>query len=165
MPTRVPASTVSISPVQPADVPAVVALVRTVLAEFDLSFGEGAATDDQLASLPGSYVEHGGAFWVAVDADAKLLGTAGVFPLDPGVFELRKMYLDPAARGRGVGQRLLDESLAWARAQGGRRMVLDTTDKMTSAIRFYEANGFIRDDSQKRAARCSRGYAKELEGP
>jgi putative acetyltransferase len=85
-----------------------------------------------------------------------------VYPVAPDVYELRKMYLRPAARGLGLGQRLLDEALTWTRARGGRRMVLDTTHQMTRAIGLYEANGFVRDDAQIRGARCSRGYVREL---
>ena len=72
------------------------------------------------------------------------------------------MYLSPAARGRGVGVRLLDEAVAFARAEGGQRMVLDTVEAMTRAIAFYEAHGFVRDDAQIRGARCSRGYVRAL---
>ena len=63
-----------------SDVPAVIELVAATLAEFGLSFGIGAPTDDQLHHLPGSYADHGGAFWVATDG-ATLVGTAGVFPV------------------------------------------------------------------------------------
>jgi putative acetyltransferase len=144
------------------DVLAVVALVREVLAEFGLCFGEGSHTDEELTDLPASYADHGGAFWVAVDDRGDVVGTCGVFPLGGGTYELRKMYLRARARGLGLGKRLLDQSIAWAREQGGRRMVLDTTDKMTRAIGFYEANGFVRDDEQIRGARCSRGYTRPL---
>jgi GNAT superfamily N-acetyltransferase len=71
-------------------------------------------------------------------------------------------YLAASARGLGLGQRLFDESFRWARAHDGRRMVLDTTEKMTRAIAFYEANGFVRDDAEIRGARCTRGYARDL---
>ncbi|MBK7397587.1 MAG: GNAT family N-acetyltransferase [Myxococcales bacterium] len=143
------------------DVPAVVALVTRVLAEFGLVFGVGAATDDQLHALPGSYREAGGRFWVAVEGD-QLLGTCGVFPVADGDLELRKMYLDGAARGRGVGKLLLDEAVSFARSVGARRLVLDTVDEMKQAIRFYEANGFARDDAQLRGSRCTRGYVRRL---
>ena len=146
-----------------ADVPRVVALVRDTLAEFGLTFGEGSPTDDEVRKLPGSYADRGGAFWVAVDdANGELLGTCGVFPLEVSTYELRKMYLSPAARGRGLGQRLLDEAIAWTRGQGGRRVVLDTTHEMKQAIAFYEKNGFARDDTQIRGSRCSRGYARGI---
>lgn len=150
-----------IRPVETRDVGAVVELVRTTLGEFGIEFGKGAETDEQLLRLPESYTAGGGAFFVALQAEA-LIGTAGVFPVEPGVFELRKMYLRPAARGQGVGQQLFDACLAHVKAQGGRRVVLDTTEQMTAAIAFYERNGFVRDDTQRRASRCSRGYRLDL---
>ncbi len=151
-----------IRPVLPRDVQAVVTLVGETLAEFGLRFGVGAATDDDLKRLPESYVDSGGAFWVAVDSSDRVVGTCGVFPVTAGDMELRKMYLRADFRGRGVGKRLLDEAIAWCRARGAKRVVLDTIDQMTGAIALYEANGFVRDDTQVRGARCSRGYARKL---
>lgn len=150
-----------IRPVEARDVAAVIELVRTTLGEFGIVFGEGADTDAQLAQLPGSYTAAGGAFFVAVDGE-RVIGTAGVALVEPGLFELRKMYLRPETRGRGVGQLLFDACLAHVRTHGGRRIVLDTTEKMQAAIAFYERNGFIRDDTQRRAPRCSRGYRRDL---
>jgi putative acetyltransferase len=153
---------VHVRPVTSADVPAVVALVRDTLAEFGLRFGEGSKTDEELARLPASYDDGGGAFWVAVDEGGRVLGTCGVFPVRPGDMELRKMYLHPQSRGTGLGKRLLEESVAWCRARGAERIVLDTTEQMTRAITFYEANGFVRDDLQVRGSRCSRGYSRRI---
>ncbi len=146
---------------QPADVPAVVELVKATLAEFGLTFGEGSATDAQVTGLPDSYHDAGGAFWVVFDGDT-LLGTAGVMPIAEGTFELRKMYLARAARGHGVGKMLLDVCVQHTRDVGARMLVLDTAEQMTAAIRFYERNGFVRDDAQIRGARCTRGYALSL---
>jgi putative acetyltransferase len=143
------------------DVPAVVDLVTRVLAEFGLTFGIGATTDDHLHHLPGSYTKGGGMFWVA-HIDGVLAGTCGVYPIDAETYEVRKMYLWPTTRGLGLGKRLLELSVEWTKARGGKRLVLDTVEQMTSAIRFYEANGFVRDDAQKRGPRCSRGYRREL---
>lgn len=152
---------VEVRPVRAKDVDAVVALVRDVLAEFDLEFGAGSSTDEALLALPASYDEHGGAFWVA-EHDGAIIGSCGVYPVADGTYELRKMYLHPKARGLGVGKRLLDRATSWARQRGGRRIVLDTTEQMTRAIVFYEAHGFVRDDQEIRGARCTRGYALEL---
>ena len=145
----------------PADVPGVLALVTEVLGEFGLEFGKGSPTDAQLRELPASYIDAGGAFWVALRG-GELLGTCGVYPVAPGIFELRKMYAKPAARGLGVGKQLLDRAVAWTLAQGGTHMVLDTVEAMARAIAFYEANGFVRDDAQIRGARCTRGYVRVL---
>jgi GNAT superfamily N-acetyltransferase len=144
-----------------ADVPEVVALVSEILAEFGLTFGHGSETDAALTKLPESYDAGGGAFWVA-ERDGELIGTCGVYPVGPGTFELRKMYLRPAARGTGLGKRLLDESVAFVSGKKGRRIVLDTTEQMTRAIEFYEGHGFVRDDSVIRGARCSRGYVLSM---
>ena len=152
---------IAVRPALAADVPAVIALVTDVLGEFGLRFGVGSATDDDLRDLPGSYHARGGAFWVATGG-AGLLGTAGVFPVAPATFELRKMYLAPAARGHGLGARLLDVAVAWCRARGATALVLDTVEEMTRAIAFYQAHGFVRDDAQIRGARCTRGYRLAL---
>jgi putative acetyltransferase len=143
------------------DVPAIVDLVTAVLAEFGLSFGIGAETDDALRELPGSYSDGGGMFWVA-HVDGALAGTCGVYPVEPEAYELRKMYLLPTTRGLGVGKRLLDLAIEFTRERGGKRLVLDTAEQMTRAIEFYESHGFVRDDAQKRGARCTRGYRREL---
>lgn len=152
---------VEVREVRASDVPAVVALVRAVLAEFGLTFGEGSETDAQLSALPASYTSAGGAFWVAL-VGGTIVGTAGIYPLGDGVFELRKMYLSANARGHGIGQRLLELATEGAEARGARALVLDTTEQMTQAQALYERNGFVRDDAQVRGARCHRGYRKDL---
>ncbi|HEX5058327.1 MAG TPA: GNAT family N-acetyltransferase [Kofleriaceae bacterium] len=140
---------------------AVLGLVADVLGEFGLEFGKGSATDAELHGLPASYTTRGGAFWIAL-RDGELLGTCGVFPVAPGIYELRKMYLRGASRGLGLGKQLLEVAVAWSRKRGGTHMVLDTVEQMTRAIAFYEANGFVRDDAQIRGARCTRGYVRVL---
>jgi GNAT superfamily N-acetyltransferase len=152
---------VEIRAVAEGDVGAVVALVRDVLAEFDLDFGAGSSTDDALRDLPASYEEHGGAFWVA-EHDGAIVGSCGVYPVAHGTYELRKMYLHPNARGLGMGTQLLARATAWVRGRGGQRIVLDTTEQMSRAIAFYESHGFVRDDQEIRGARCTRGYALDL---
>jgi len=153
---------IEIREAQATDVPAVLALVADVLAEFGLEFGKGSPTDAELHDLPASYTSRGGAFWVALES-GKLIGTCGVFPVAPPTYELRKMYLRDVSRGAGLGKRLLDEAVGWTRRQGGARLVLDTVEQMTRAIAFYEANGFVRDDGEIRGARCTRGYARVLD--
>ena len=148
--------------VRPTDVPEVVTLLREILTEFGLRFGEGSATDEEVTRLPASYVDRGGAFWVATDPSGPIVGTCGVFPIDETTYELRKMYLSSAVRGQGVARLMLDACVSFARARGVRRLVLDTTHQMERAIAFYERNGFVRDDAQIRGARCSRGYVLEI---
>jgi putative acetyltransferase len=152
---------VVVRPIERSDVAAVIAVVRETLSEFGLEFGKGAATDDELHGLPEVYTARGGAFWIAT-VDDVVTGTCGVFPVAPATFELRKMYLRPPARGLGLGGRLLATAVDWSRAHGGAQLVLDTVEEMTRAIAFYEANGFVRDDAQRRGSRCTRGYTRRL---
>jgi putative acetyltransferase len=153
----------TIRSVEPRDVPAIILHIRTVLREFGLEFGVGADSDDELFALPDSYSATGGAFWVVRrSSDDALLGTAGVMPVGIDACELRKMYLRPEARGSGLGGALLRLAIDHARARNARWLVLDTVDQMEQAIAFYERHGFVRDDAQMRAARCTRGYSLDL---
>jgi putative acetyltransferase len=151
-----------IRPVTAADVPDVIRLVADTLAEFGLEFGKGSQTDEELHQLPASYTERGGQFWIACGERGEVLGTAGMYWLSPTMFELRKMYLHPASRGRGLGKQLLDTSIEWTKSRGATHIVLDTMEKMQRAIAFYEGHGFVRDDTHIRGSRCSRGYIRAL---
>lgn len=84
--------------------------------------------------------------------DSVVLGGAGFAALegsDPaaGVAELRKMYLDPEARGQGVGQALLDQIFPAARAAGFSSIYLETLPNMEAALAIYKKNGFVRLDA------------------
>lgn len=144
---------------RPSDRPAILALARATLGEFGFTFGTGSASDTQLEGAPASFEP--GVLYVAMRGD-DLLGMAGIYPLGEGQWELRKMFLAVASRGHGLGQQLLDRCIAFARAQSARCVMLDTAETMDRAIALYERNGFVRDDSQRRATRCQRGYRLDL---
>ncbi|HEU5150412.1 MAG TPA: helix-turn-helix domain-containing GNAT family N-acetyltransferase [Iamia sp.] len=80
--------------------------------------------------------------WIA-ERDGRPVGCiACVHGDDPDTAKLRILLVDPAARGLGIGARLVDECIAFARATGARRLVLFTVDALVSARRLYEAAGF-----------------------
>jgi GNAT superfamily N-acetyltransferase len=82
-----------------------------------------------------------GRLLLAVDGD-ETLGCGAVRVIGPGVAEIKRMYLRPEARGRGIGRLLLQELLATARGFGCHEARLDTGWFMTDAHRLYRAAGF-----------------------
>ncbi|HET8650081.1 MAG TPA: GNAT family N-acetyltransferase, partial [Gemmatimonadales bacterium] len=62
--------------------------------------------------------------------------------------QLRWFLVDPSARGRGLGRRLLDTAIEFSRAAGYRRIVLWTVSALEAAARLYRAVGFERTEEQ-----------------
>lgn len=147
-----------------ADATAVRHLVFSVLLEHGFAPDPG-GIDADLDDLESSYFRRGGWFDVATDAEGTVVGTVGLYPLGEGCCELRKMYLAPQARGRGLGRRLLDQALERARALGFRRIELETASTLEAAARLYESTGFRPFVPEHRADRCDRAYYLELGEP
>ena len=76
------------------------------------------------------------------ERDGGMLGTALVVAQDDTVAKLRLVYVEPAARGSGLGRRLVRDCVAFATAAGYQRMVLWTNDILHAARRIYETEGF-----------------------
>ena len=112
-------------------------LVADTLREF--GFEPDTTLDPDLHDPPALYE----ALWVALQAD-DVVGSIALRRLDPRTVELKRMYLRPSARGRGVGRQLLRTALAWAREHGIETIKLDTTAEMAAARHLYEAHGFVR---------------------
>ena len=144
-----------------ADEPAVRALVFGVLRDYGLN-PDPAATDRDLDDIECSYRSHGGGFDVMTTPDGTIIGTVGLMPLGDGRCELRKMYLAPAHRGRGLGRRLLMHALDRARALGFRRVELETAAVLTEAIALYRSFGFAPFTPDHLAPRCDQAYFLDL---
>jgi GNAT superfamily N-acetyltransferase len=97
-----------------------------------------------------------------VAAGGRVVGSCGVIPLPHGSCELRKMYLEPGVRGHGLGKRLLDRAVAFARGRGFERIELETASVLGRAMALYTAAGFEPLARAPAARRCDRAFELAL---
>jgi ribosomal protein S18 acetylase RimI-like enzyme len=119
-------------------------MVRALWREYWDSFRlgdkfQGFAQD--LAGLPGTYAPPGGALLLAL-VDGVPAGTIGLRPCGERSCEIKRLYVRPEHRGRGVARALFQAVLAQSRAGGYDVMYCDTLPEMTAALEMYRAWGF-----------------------
>ncbi len=118
--------------------------IRTVLAEYGICRQGTVATDPATDNLFSLYQDPGSTYFI-VEVDKHIAGGAGIHKLDgneTGICELQKMYLLPAARGKGIGSLLMKKCLQFAKEQGYAQCYLETMPELKAAIRLYEKTGF-----------------------
>ena len=108
--------------------------------EIDLAF-QGFARE--LERLPIEYSGVHGAFFLAEDA-GRYVGCVGVRRFAAQTAEMKRLYVGPPARQRGMGRLLAHQAIESARALGYQRMLLDTLPTMHGALALYESLGFRR---------------------
>lgn len=139
------------APLRQAATPADMDEARALFREYadwlavDLCF-QGFA--EELATLPGAYAPPRGCLLLAGPPGAAVacialrpIGVAGA--PDGTVGEVKRLYVKPSARGRGLGARMVEALLAAARAAGYGELKLDTLAHMTDARRLYARLGFV----------------------
>ena len=105
--------------------------------------GRWLTVEQDLAALPHPFVAPSGALLLATDG-VQPLGCGGLVALSPGVGEIKRVYVRPVARGRGVGEALTVTLLAEAKRLGFHRVRLDTAPELVAAQALYSRLGFVR---------------------
>jgi GNAT superfamily N-acetyltransferase len=98
---------------------------------------------EELKGLPGKYGSDGGALLIAWIGDI-LAGTIALRRLNDQSGEVKRLYLRPAFRGRGLGRYLLEHVIERARGIGYEALYADTLPSMTDALSLYTRMGFER---------------------
>lgn len=128
----------------PADLPAVLAIFSEYVQSptQDLAYQN---FEDEFAQLPGDYAEPTGCILLARKHDA-VVGCAAIRNVDGSSCELKRVYVQPTARGLNIGRLLVERLIMEATRIGYSRMCLDVLPEFLAAQKLYASLGFIPSD-------------------
>lgn len=136
---------IHIRPIAPHDNTAMANIIRRSLEEFGANRPGTVYFDDTTDHLFELFASTPLSAYFIAEKDGILLGGAGIFPTDglpANTCELVKMYLSPAARGMGLGRKMIDYCLQKARENGFTQVYLETMPELKKAVSVYEKFGF-----------------------
>jgi putative acetyltransferase len=135
---------ISIRKIEPTDNLALAKIIRDALTEFKANKPGTVYFDDSTDHLYELFQQEKGIYNVAIDND-QIVGGGGIVHttgLAMDTCELVKLYLSPAARGKGIGRALMQKCLEEAKNAGYKKVYLETMPELISAIPLYEQFGF-----------------------
>ncbi len=119
-------------------------IIKNVGQEYG-AIGEGfGPSDPEVKAMSKYYDDKNSKRYLVASIDGKIVGGGGIAPFSEStdVCELKKLFLSPEGRGLGIGRKLTDECLSYAKRKGYKKCYLDTLKVMASAISLYEKMGF-----------------------
>ena len=126
-------------------------VVQRQAAGYTAEYGWDETYEATVARIVADYVDHRDpareAAWIA-EADGGRVGSILCVRKSDTVAQLRLLYVDPAARGLGIGGKLVEECLRFARAAGYTEIMLWTNSVLAGARRIYERAGFTLQDEE-----------------
>ena len=120
--------------------------IRFVVEDLQRATGVSFDADELLTNTLNSLekvVPPNGQTFVAEAKDGLRLGMVFLRPSGADAMEIKRLYVPPAGRGKGVGQALLDATIEAARRTGAQALRLDTSVNLTPAIAMYRKSGFV----------------------
>ena len=119
-------------------------IIRDTLTEFGANH-PGTVYYDETTDHLFDVFQHPLSYYFIATMDGVVMGGGGIYPTDglpESTCELVKMYLLPAARGRGLGKMIIDRCLVKAQEKGFKNVYLETMPELQQAIKVYEKFGF-----------------------
>ncbi len=120
------------------------AVTRRLIAELDEELSVGYLPEQRFGALPTEEIAAGRGHFVVAWLDGEPAGCGAIRMLSEDSAELKRMYVVPAARGRGVSKAVLAALEGEAAALGATRVVLETGDKQLAALGLYAGAGYAR---------------------
>ena len=134
----------TIRQIQPGDNATLASIVRNALAEFGANKPGTVYFDPTTDALFELFQAPRSIYFVA-EASGEIIGGGGIFPtegLPADTCELVKMYLVPQARGKGLGKRIIERCLQFAREADYRKVYIESLPELKQALQVYEGFGF-----------------------
>jgi putative acetyltransferase len=133
-----------IQEIKPIDDTKVCEIIKKVGEEYG-AIGEGfGPSDPEVNAMSQHYNDESSSRYFVAFIKGSIVGGSGIaaFNGSSDVSELRKLFLLPESRGLGLGKKLTEDCLEYAKRKGYKKCYLDTLRNMKSAIALYEKLGF-----------------------
>jgi putative acetyltransferase len=116
--------------------------VAGLIDALTLELADGGYSDEESFGYSLDQLERSGVHLVGATSDGRLVGLGGLELQEDGFAELKRFYVDPAHRGGGVADAVIEKLVEHARSHGATTLRLETGDKQQAAMRFYARHGF-----------------------